>query len=157
MSHKHNNKDLSHLQQLSSGMQPNTKYINTTKGISSGINISGLNSLDNTFSCLFLVVVPSLIALRCVQMWACAKGQIDAALTLYHWNAGALGVCNKDGQLPLALARQRGHHNLAAQVEQLEQAHFKTPAPAPAKVSVSHMPASPPIASPSVAYGRSYD
>ena len=67
-------------------------------------------------------------------MWACAKGQIDAALTLYHWNGGAVGVCNKDGQLPLALARLRGHSNLATQVEQLEQAHFKTPAPAPAKV-----------------------
>lgn len=75
-----------------------------------------------------------------MQMWACAKGQIDAALTLYHWNGGALGVCNKDGQLPLALARQRGHHNLAAQVEQLEKAHFKTPAPAPAKVSFSQPP-----------------
>nr|KAG5695332.1 hypothetical protein BaRGS_006556 [Batillaria attramentaria] len=67
-------------------------------------------------------------------MWACAKGQIDAALTLYHWNGGPLRVCNKDGHLPLAVARQRGHHNLATQVEQLEQAHFKAPAPAPAKV-----------------------
>ncbi|XP_076451684.1 calmodulin-binding transcription activator 2-like [Babylonia areolata] len=67
-------------------------------------------------------------------MWACAKGQIDAALTLYHWNGAAVGVVNKDGQLPLALARQRSHHNLATQVEQLEQAHFKTPAPAPAKI-----------------------
>ncbi|KAK7481432.1 hypothetical protein BaRGS_00027388 [Batillaria attramentaria] len=67
-------------------------------------------------------------------MWACAKGQIDAALTLYHWNGGPLRVCNKDGHLPLAVARQRGHHNLATQVEQLEQAHFKAPAPAPAKI-----------------------
>ncbi|KAL8587315.1 hypothetical protein ACOMHN_045562 [Nucella lapillus] len=75
-------------------------------------------------------------------MWACAKGQIDAALTLYHWNGAAVGVCNKDGQLPLALARQRGHHNLATQVEQLEQAHFKTPAPAPAKIRCQNTDAS---------------
>lgn len=67
-------------------------------------------------------------------MWACAKGQTDAALTLYHWNSGPLRVCNKDGHLPLAVAHQRGHHNLATQLEQLEQAHFKAPAPAPAKV-----------------------
>ncbi|XP_070207507.1 calmodulin-binding transcription activator 2-like isoform X2 [Littorina saxatilis] len=82
-------------------------------------------------------------------MWACAKGCIDAALTLYHWNAGALGVCNKDGQLPLALARHRGHHNLAGQVEQLEQAHFKTPAPAPAKIRCQNVetPNTPPAAS----------
>lgn len=70
-------------------------------------------------------------------MWACSKGQIDAALTLYHWNVSSLRVCNKDGHLPLAVARKRGHYNLATQVEQLEQAHFKTPAPAPAKVCLS--------------------
>ena len=50
------------------------------------------------------------------QMWACALGKIDAALTLYHWNASPLRMCNKDGLLPLTLARQRGHYNLANQV-----------------------------------------
>ncbi|KAI8795578.1 calmodulin-binding transcription activator 1 [Biomphalaria glabrata] len=55
-------------------------------------------------------------------MWACALGKIDAALTLYHWNPSPLKMCNKDGHLPLALARQRGHYNLANQVEQLERA-----------------------------------
>ncbi|KAH9515572.1 hypothetical protein Btru_011424, partial [Bulinus truncatus] len=55
-------------------------------------------------------------------MWACALGKIDAALTLYHWNASPLKMCNKDGLLPLTLARQKGHFNLASQVEQLEKA-----------------------------------
>ena len=74
-------------------------------------------------------------------MWACAKGCIDAALTLHRWEAGALGMCNKDGQLPLALARARGHTNLAAQVALLGEAGFKAPSipaqptPAPPKVS----------------------
>ncbi|CAG5129969.1 unnamed protein product, partial [Candidula unifasciata] len=55
-------------------------------------------------------------------MWACALGKIDAALTLYHWNTSPLKMCNKDGLLPLTLARQKGFYNLANQVEQLERA-----------------------------------
>ena len=59
-------------------------------------------------------------------MWACAKGNIDAALTLYHWNPGPLNICNKDGHLPLTVARKKGHYNLTSQIEQLELSRVKT-------------------------------
>ncbi|XP_048258670.1 calmodulin-binding transcription activator 2-like [Haliotis rufescens] len=64
-------------------------------------------------------------------MWACARGNIDASLTLYHINTGPLSICNKDGRLPLTVARSKGHHNLANQIEQLEQARLQAPPPFP--------------------------
>ncbi|XP_050414412.2 calmodulin-binding transcription activator 1 [Patella vulgata] len=59
-------------------------------------------------------------------MWACAKGNTDASLTLYHWNSGPLKICNKDGQLPLTIAQLKGHHNLADQIKNLETNRSKS-------------------------------
>ena len=54
-------------------------------------------------------------------MWSCARGKQAAAATLFHWNNGPLKVCNKDGFTPLTIARQRGHHSVAEQLEMLQQ------------------------------------
>ncbi|KAL4220816.1 transcription by RNA polymerase II [Mactra antiquata] len=53
-------------------------------------------------------------------MWACARGHTEAALILYNWNKGPLHSFNKEGNLPLLVARQHGHHRLADQLEQLD-------------------------------------
>ena len=55
-------------------------------------------------------------------MWACVRGHIDAAATLYRWHSGALQVGNKDGHMPLAVARQRGHYTLIQCMESLSTA-----------------------------------
>lgn len=65
-------------------------------------------------------------------MWACALGKSDTALVLYHWNSGALGICNKDGLLPLSVAKKFGHLNILYSIEGLELArlnpvHTSTP------------------------------
>lgn len=49
-----------------------------------------------------------------------------AALTLYHWNKGTLKVCNKEGYLPLYIARKKGHHRLANDIDQMEQSAMDT-------------------------------
>ncbi|XP_052285378.1 calmodulin-binding transcription activator 1-like isoform X3 [Dreissena polymorpha] len=50
-------------------------------------------------------------------MWACAKGHSKAAIILNNWNKGPLLTFNREGYLPLLVARQRGHHLLADQLE----------------------------------------
>ena len=55
-----------------------------------------------------------------LQMWSCARGKSEAALVLYHWNFIALYVCNKEGQVPLGVARVHGNEDLAGHVEHLE-------------------------------------
>lgn len=65
------------------------------------------------------------------QMWACARGHTDTAVTLFSWNKGCLHSFNREGNLPLLVARQHGHHKLADQLEQLDssgdQSHDLTP------------------------------
>ncbi|KAK3604481.1 hypothetical protein CHS0354_019074 [Potamilus streckersoni] len=53
-------------------------------------------------------------------MWACAKGHFEAAVSLYHWNKAATSVYNRDGFLPLTVARQHGYHDLANHIENLQ-------------------------------------
>ncbi|XP_052821053.1 calmodulin-binding transcription activator 2-like isoform X2 [Mya arenaria] len=52
-------------------------------------------------------------------MWASARGHTEAAISLFTWNKGPLLSSNKEGNLPLMVARQHGHHSLADQLEQL--------------------------------------
>lgn len=54
------------------------------------------------------------------QMWSCARGKSEAALVLYHWNTIALYVCNKEGEVPLSIARRHGNTDLAAHIQHLE-------------------------------------
>lgn len=56
-------------------------------------------------------------------MWSCAKGHLEAALLLYHWNRAAINLCNKLGDSPLQLARRRGHQKLVQEIERLEAKH----------------------------------
>ena len=53
-------------------------------------------------------------------MWACARGHKDAAIILYNWNKGPLHIRNREGNLPLIVARQRGHHKLADHLELMD-------------------------------------
>ncbi|WAR14462.1 CMTA1-like protein [Mya arenaria] len=53
------------------------------------------------------------------KMWASARGHTEAAISLFTWNKGPLLSSNKEGNLPLMVARQHGHHSLADQLEQL--------------------------------------
>lgn len=55
-----------------------------------------------------------------LQMWACAQGHTEAAVVLYNWNKGPLHSFNREGNLPLLVARQHGHHKLADQLEQID-------------------------------------
>ena len=55
-----------------------------------------------------------------VQMWACARGHLQTAVTLFSWNKGCLHAFNREGNLPLLVARQHGHHKLADHLEQLD-------------------------------------
>lgn len=59
-------------------------------------------------------------------MWACAKGRQTAAVTLYHWNKSTLKICNKEGHLPLYIARKKGHHSLANEIDQMGQSEMDT-------------------------------
>ncbi|XP_053379115.1 calmodulin-binding transcription activator 1-like isoform X2 [Mercenaria mercenaria] len=56
-------------------------------------------------------------------MWACARGHTKTAVTLYNWNKGPLHSFNREGNLPLLVARQHGHHKLADQLEQIDSSH----------------------------------
>lgn len=53
-------------------------------------------------------------------MWACARGHTETASALYVWNKGCLHAFNREGNLPLLVARQHGHHKLADHLEQLD-------------------------------------
>ena len=55
-----------------------------------------------------------------LQMWACARGKLDAAVVLYRWKPSCLVTLNRDGQQPLAIARMMGHSNLAQTLECIE-------------------------------------
>jgi len=70
-------------------------------------------------------------------MWACAQGHTEAALALFSWSKGTLLLHNREGNLPLMVARQHGHHNLADQLEQLhmscDQSHGMTSSPSSSK------------------------
>ncbi|CAN9509406.1 unnamed protein product [Ophioblennius macclurei] len=52
-------------------------------------------------------------------MWACALGHQRAAELLYRWNVVALRIPDSLGRLPLAVARSRGHTQLATALEEL--------------------------------------
>lgn len=56
-------------------------------------------------------------------MWACARGHDEAAITLLKWNKGPLHSFNREGYLPLLVARQHGHHSLADQLELLDSSY----------------------------------
>ena len=53
-------------------------------------------------------------------MWACARGHLETAVTLYNWNKGPLHVFNSEGHLPLMVARRHGHHQLVDHLEQID-------------------------------------
>lgn len=57
-------------------------------------------------------------------MWACAKGHLEIAVTLYNWNKGPLHVFNSEGHLPLMVARRHGHHQLADHLEQIDKQNY---------------------------------
>jgi len=50
-------------------------------------------------------------------MWACAHGHRDAVALLAQWAPSALDVADRSGQTAWAVARQRGHHALADELE----------------------------------------
>ena len=54
-------------------------------------------------------------------MWACARGHLETAVTLYNWNKAPLHVFNSEGHLPLLVARRHGHHQLADHLEQIDK------------------------------------
>lgn len=56
-------------------------------------------------------------------MWACARGHMKTAVVLYNWNKGPLHSFNREGNLPLLVARQHGHHKLADQLEHIDSSH----------------------------------
>lgn len=88
-------------------------------------------------------------------MWACAHGAFNASVTLYHWNNSTIKVCDKNGLLPLTVARLRGHHDLASHVQQLEHTRLNPPPTAASPMEAFPMPqTSTPIAArvPSVPY-----
>lgn len=74
-------------------------------------------------------------------MWACAKGHIDTAVTLFSWNKGCLHAFNREGNLPLLVARQRGHHKLADHLEQLDSSGDQSHDLNSSSVSHGSMPA----------------
>ena len=50
-------------------------------------------------------------------MWACAHGHRDAVALLAQWVPSALDVLDRTGQTAWTVARQRGHHALADELE----------------------------------------
>ncbi|RUS80061.1 hypothetical protein EGW08_012178 [Elysia chlorotica] len=117
---------LSDVQEFPKAGQHNLTLLHLAAGLGFAKLISCLIRWRMATECVALefdVDAQSVDSHSCTPLtWACALGKIDAALTLYHWNAAPLRMCNKDGLLPLTLARQKGHYNLASQVEQLEVA-----------------------------------
>lgn len=59
-------------------------------------------------------------------MWSCARGHIKTAVVLYNWNKGPLHSFNREGNLPLLVARQHGHHKLADQLQEMDSPHVKS-------------------------------
>ena len=59
-------------------------------------------------------------------MWACARGHLETAMTLYNWNKGPLHVFNSEGHLPLMVARRHGHHQLADHLEQIDKQNYNS-------------------------------
>ncbi|XP_076315290.1 calmodulin-binding transcription activator 2-like isoform X3 [Tachypleus tridentatus] len=55
-------------------------------------------------------------------LWACARGHKEVALLLYQWNGPAVKIQDSIGNDPLTIAHHKGHHELAEQIEHLEQA-----------------------------------
>ena len=52
-------------------------------------------------------------------MWACALGKTEAAAVLLQWNSSTISVCNKDGSLPLTIARNKGQSELLSHLEHI--------------------------------------
>ena len=50
-------------------------------------------------------------------MWACAHGHRDVVALLAQWDPSALDVTDRGGKSVWDVARQRGHHALAAELE----------------------------------------
>lgn len=50
-------------------------------------------------------------------MWACANGHRDVVALLAQWDPSALDVTDRAGRSAWDVARQRGHHALAAELE----------------------------------------
>ncbi|GFN96476.1 calmodulin-binding transcription activator 1, partial [Plakobranchus ocellatus] len=117
---------LPHIQEFPKAGQHNLTLLHLAAGLGFAKLISCLIRWRLASDCVALefdIDAQSVDSHSCTPLtWACALGNIDAALTLYHWNAVPLKMCNKDGLLPLTIARQKGHYNLARQVEQLELA-----------------------------------
>lgn len=59
-------------------------------------------------------------------MWACARGHLETAVTLYNWNKGPLHVFNSEGHLPLMVARRHGHHQLADHLDQIDKQNYNS-------------------------------
>ena len=59
-------------------------------------------------------------------MWACARGHLETAVTLYNWNKGPLHVFNSEGHLPLMVARRHGHHQLVDHLEQIDKQNYNS-------------------------------
>ncbi|XP_028821226.1 calmodulin-binding transcription activator 2 isoform X2 [Denticeps clupeoides] len=72
-------------------------------------------------------------------MWACALGHQAAAVLLYQWSSVALGTPDSLGRLPLAVARSRGHTQLARAIEELHtHTHGRTHTLHPAAGTHTH-------------------
>ena len=50
-------------------------------------------------------------------MWACAQGHRDVVALLAQWDPSALNVHDRSGKSAWDVARQRGHHSLAEELE----------------------------------------
>ena len=50
-------------------------------------------------------------------MWACAQGHRDVVALLAQWDPSALDVHDRTGKSAWDVARQRGHHSLAEELE----------------------------------------
>ncbi|KZS13454.1 putative Calmodulin-binding transcription activator 1 [Daphnia magna] len=50
-------------------------------------------------------------------MWACAQGHRDVVALLAQWDPSALNVHDRSGRSAWDVARQRGHHSLAEELE----------------------------------------